>query len=807
MPVLESIAVGIALGIGLTFAVAVALKMLAPLSAATRAFVWLVLLLSLPILPPLYFATHTHTRTLAEPVRVAAPPVREIAPLPASPAPEAVAPRPVSISHERSLRIALPENLWQVLAPAYALIALFLLFRLFVGYLRLRLMRRRTEPAPPELAARLRLWQLRCPTARRVELRLSQHARSPLAIGFFKPVIIMPTALALSLTEAEYDDIGVHELAHLRRYDDWTNLLQRILTAVFFIQPAVHYISRRLILERELACDDWVVAAHEGKSYARCLTKIAEMRHTHRGALLLSSGAFSGRRQLGRRIEALLDKTRNAATAVSALTVALLIVALIAVASEVAHLPAVVAFTQEQSATTSMRYADDRHDMQIKLRGEVNFSPDDRSIAAISPDGFLIMDEASGCSNMPHLGDWFRTGGLMIDDEAKGCTHRRLEVHPGPTGAPVETYFLNGRSKPIDGVGRAWTAGAYLFALREIGLDADNRVSRLLAQRGVSGVLDETGLIHSDQVKAKYFAKLLEQTTLNASELQRLNDAVRKISSDNDKANFLIDHQRDLLSEPTRQSFFRAANSINSDNDRRRVLMQLLDIDNRDPETTRLIAQSAKQINSDNDKADVLVAISNKNAGASSCALLDAARNINSDNDKARVLHDAPFSDTPECRAAWFSVANSIQSANDRANTLNNLLAAKNLTVETYREIANSAKDLNDDNDKANVLTQLAPRYLEAPFFNAANTINSSNDRSRVLKAALLAAPSDAATLEIIESAASLPADNEKAETLLAVAKQANSPAVRTALQKACEKIGSDNDYRRVASAIFQTGN
>jgi hypothetical protein len=57
----------------------------------------------------------------------------------------------------------------------------------------------------------------------------------------------------------------------------------------------------------------------------------------------------------------------------------------------------------------------------------------------------------------------------------------------------------------------------------------------------------------------------------------------------------------------------------------------------------------------------------------------------------------------------------------------------------------------------------------------------------------------------VIESAAAIPGDNEKADILLAAAQQAKSPEVRAALQQACGKINSDNDYRRVASAIFQS--
>jgi beta-lactamase regulating signal transducer with metallopeptidase domain len=782
---LESILCGVVLGVALVIAIAAALKLLDPLNAATRAIIWTAALCTLPFLALLYFAGHIPLpapppATIAQNTFVIAP----VSPVVSKnlPSPPQVTSTPLAV--RRHLTITVPSNFAQGLLALYFVIVPLLLLRLLISYVRLRLLRRRTHLAPSELAARLQQWLTRCPTLRRVELRLSPRARSPLAIGFRRPIIVMPADLVLELSREEYDDLGVHELAHIARYDDWTNLLQHILQAFLFFHPAAHYIARQLNLERELACDDWVVSEHESKSYARCLTKVLELRRYHRryqgGALLLSSGAFFGKRQIFKRVESLLDKTRNAATGISAIAVTLVVVAMAAAAIQVMHLPEVVAFAQEQSATSSMRWSDDSRDLRIKLRGDLTFSPDEQSIAAISPGGFIIIDES------------------------KGWSHRRLEVHSGPGAAPETKYLIDGREKPLDGVGRAWAASSYLFVLREIGLDAEARIDRILARRGPAGVLEEIDLIHSDQVKRRYLTQLLKQATLSSADLQRVNDSARKISSDNDKAGFLLDHQHDLAAASLRTSYFRAVNSISSDNDRRRVLVHLLETDGQDPEIGRLVALSAKEMSSDNDKADILLAIPATGSAQTGCALLTAAKHIQSDNDKARVLRDSAYAGATQCRDAYFAAVNLIQSDNDRAGVLQNLMEHATLTPETYRDIAHSAKAINSDNDKANVLILVATQYTAAPFFDAANTIQSSNDRARVLKAVLDHHPTIPALLDVIHSAASLPDDHEKAEILLAIAPQSNQPELRAALQQACEKLSSDNDYRRVASALFK---
>lgn len=777
---LESIAFGLLLGIVLTVAVALAFKAFGPVNAATRALVWIITLAVLPLIPALYFVSHL--RLPERPAAAAVESVSLLTPVAPPPAPSpsttksvstapAIAPQPLSVE--------LPEGMTPGFFGLYVAVVFILLFRLFISYIRLRLLRRRTQPAPPELTARLEQWLVRCPTSRPVELRLSSRARSPLAIGFLRPVIVMPTDLVLHLNQQEYDDLGVHELAHIRRADDWTNLLQRLLQAFLFFHPAAVYIGRKLKLERELACDDWVVAAHEGKSYARCLAKVIELRRYHRGALLLSSGAFFGKRQIVKRVEALLDKTRNAATTVSSMTVIAILIAVAALASQIAHLPHVVTFIQDGGDNRSMHWSDNGRDLRIKIRGEVTFSPDEQSVSAISPAGFIVIDES------------------------KGWSHRRLEVRPATNGGTEEKYFLDEHEKPIDGVGRAWAAGIYLIALREMGIDSEARVSRLLARQGPSGVLEEVGQIHSDRVKVEYLTQLLGQAKLTTPDLQRVTDNVYKMSSDNDKADFLVTHQADLLTDAVRFSYFRAVNSIHSDNDRRRVLVHVLETDGHDAETARLVGQSAREMSSDNDKADVLLSVPAATSGNSGCALLMAAQKIQSDNDKARVLGDAAYVESSQCRDAYFAVVNLINSDNDRSEVLQNLLKHGPLGDDTYRNIANSAKSMNSDNDKANVLVLEGNCYNGAAFFDAVNSIQSSNDRARVLAALLQGTPSQPVLLEIIKSASLIPADHEKAEILVAVAKRSAAAEVRSALQEACQKLNSDDDYRRVASAIF----
>jgi len=119
---------------------------------------------------------------------------------------------------------------------------------------------------------------------RRAEVCSSDDRRIPTAVGFFKPLIVIPSWALDELSPAELNSVLIHELEHLRRWDDWTNLVQKILAAVFFFHPAVWWLDRKLALEREMACDEAVLAqTGDRHGYAACLVRVAERSLLRRG--------------------------------------------------------------------------------------------------------------------------------------------------------------------------------------------------------------------------------------------------------------------------------------------------------------------------------------------------------------------------------------------------------------------------------------------------------------------------------------------------------------------------------------------
>lgn len=175
-----------------------------------------------------------------------------------------------------------------------------------VWYLRI-LRRSCVEVDPIALAPKLQETIRRQQQIRTVALCTSATIRIPTAIGFLKPTVVIPEWAMQELSTDEMNQILLHEFAHLCRWDDWTNLAVQVVKAVFFFHPAVWWMERESALEREMACDDAVLAQTENHhAYADCLTHLAEKTLLQR-TVVLAHAALGRIRQTTKRVIRILD--------------------------------------------------------------------------------------------------------------------------------------------------------------------------------------------------------------------------------------------------------------------------------------------------------------------------------------------------------------------------------------------------------------------------------------------------------------------------------------------------------------------
>jgi BlaR1 peptidase M56 len=180
---------------------------------------------------------------------------------------------------------------------------------------------------------------------RGVELCTSKDVDRPSVIGFFSPRILIPEELFARLTTEEFGQIVLHEVGHLRRADDWINLLQKLSLVLVPLNPVLLWIERRLCLERELACDDDVLRLTKApKAYATCLTNLAEHRLGRRAAAL-SLGAWERKSELARRVHSILLGGKRMGTAQARVVMGAVVLGLLGGSAELARCPQLVSFS------------------------------------------------------------------------------------------------------------------------------------------------------------------------------------------------------------------------------------------------------------------------------------------------------------------------------------------------------------------------------------------------------------------------------------------------------------------------------
>lgn len=229
-----------------------------------------------------------------------------------------------------------PGTLAGALLAVWAAGALFGLFGLLRSYIWIR--RRIARGKVIEGGAWIERCLARCPPGRRVQVRWSDEIGVPVAVGFLRPTVLLPSRMAWRLEESEIEDIVVHELAHLARRDDWAHLAERVLASLLWFHPLVRWVMRRIEAERELCCDDWVVrSGAQARSYAASLVKLAEFRRSARLAL----AATASKPEVSRRVEALLKgRTGNVRISTVGIGMAALLLAALTVAT--ARIPGVL---------------------------------------------------------------------------------------------------------------------------------------------------------------------------------------------------------------------------------------------------------------------------------------------------------------------------------------------------------------------------------------------------------------------------------------------------------------------------------
>ncbi|HNX94477.1 MAG TPA: M56 family metallopeptidase [Holophaga sp.] len=188
---------------------------------------------------------------------------------------------------ENALRPHFPKIVF-----VWALGALLLALRLGWGLARVQGLGRHGKLADEAWTARLEDLAKRLGISQPVRLWISEQVRSPMTVGWWRPIVLVPASLLSNMPPELLEALLAHELAHIRRYDYLVNLVASAVEVLLFYHPAVWMISRWIRIEREQIADD--LAAKALGEPRRLALALSELDHFQLDSLNLAQAAHGG---------------------------------------------------------------------------------------------------------------------------------------------------------------------------------------------------------------------------------------------------------------------------------------------------------------------------------------------------------------------------------------------------------------------------------------------------------------------------------------------------------------------------------
>jgi beta-lactamase regulating signal transducer with metallopeptidase domain len=151
--------------------------------------------------------------------------------------------------------------------------------RLVLSVVGIRRLARCCLPVSGQLAARATRLAQRLRLSAAPGVYLSHRIREAMLVGLWRPMVLLPVAWVAEMPPDVLEAVIAHELAHVRRFDLWTNLLQRLVETLLFYHPAVRWLSRHTSLLREMCADELPVqTTGDRMTYAGVLELLGRRR-------------------------------------------------------------------------------------------------------------------------------------------------------------------------------------------------------------------------------------------------------------------------------------------------------------------------------------------------------------------------------------------------------------------------------------------------------------------------------------------------------------------------------------------------
>ncbi len=366
------------------------------------------------------------------------------------------------------------------------------------------------------------------------------------------------------------------------------------------------------------------------------------------------------------------------------------------------------------------------HDGTRKIKahwdGHFTLTDDDKAVATVAEDAMLEVQSKSG-----------------------GIKHKVRFANLN--GTLETTYWKKGKKAAFDKDGEKWLGETLLLLVREVGLNADARVDRILKAKGAGGVVKEIEQIKSDYVARLYASHLVAKADLSRGEIKDLVDRFAKMESDYDMRlalSLLLDEE--ALDKSVMPKVMKAARTIDSDYELRLLLTPYIGRFGADNKTMESLIDVASSIDSDYEMRLLLsAAVGGKTLSESNVERLAnlAAKEMESDYE-LRLLLSAFVEQLGQSRKATavaIKAITKIGSDYEKRLALGSVVSHGALDNQNWMAAIEAATTIDSDYDKRLTLSAIKPRLpndkkVQEAFSKAVSGIGSDYERGLVAGAA-----------------------------------------------------------------------
>ncbi|WP_129716713.1 M56 family metallopeptidase [Pedobacter sp. SYP-B3415] len=328
------------------------------------------------------------------------------------------------------------EAYFPAIVAAYVLGMLLQVFIVLKGYGRLNNLRKSgLQPVPEEWSLIFDRVKHAIGLKRNIGFSLSALIKVPMVAGYLKPVVLFPISLVSQMDAEQVEAILIHELSHIKRNDYLLNLVKTLIETILFFNPFVWLAGRFVHIEREHACDDFVLNyTNKPLDYAHTLLKLEIIRDTEQPAAMAmaANGQPQHLYQRIKRITNMKTNYLNIKHQLAALTFALACIFSVAWISP------------------RKEYVKKQADKHLKL---FVATEGDAAVAAFGSTNLNIVQDTSRKKRQIRI----------ITTDAKGRTHEYRSLAELPDSLRAAVYSAD----DVSNIVRSVTDSAYLNALQK----------------------------------------------------------------------------------------------------------------------------------------------------------------------------------------------------------------------------------------------------------------------------------------------------------------------------------------------------